>query len=212
MRQAASHPTVVSRDSVKHSDLCDALKSIFAQSVPPIRACYDFLNRKQASCDSANDYLLALRSLLPDCDFPSAEQDRMMCIAFTIGCRNKATQEKLLSQPKIDLEEYIRIAKADESARENAAAIRGETAVNKLQRPFPKQQPYTKSENSNVPEKPQSCSGCGSRTHRSKDKSCPARDVTCHFCHFKGHFQKHCMKRQRQQQGNRTKSVSIVEI
>jgi coenzyme F420-reducing hydrogenase gamma subunit len=112
----------------------------------------------------------------------------MLCIAFTIGCRNKSTQEKLLAQPNIDLEEYIRIAKADESARENAAAIRGEAAVNKLQRQPsrqqqpPRQQSSSKPENSTVPEKAQACSGCGSRSHRSKDNSCPARNITCHFC------------------------------
>ena len=37
------------------------------------------------------------------------------------------------------------------------------------------------------------CFGCGSSQHRSnKDPKCPARDVICHGCSKKGHFQKLC--------------------
>ena len=45
--------------------------------------------------------------------------------------------------------------------------------------------------NQNQPQR--RCFGCGSGQHRSnKDPKCPARDVTCHGCSKKGHFQKHC--------------------
>ena len=200
-RQAAAHPAIVSRDKTSHTDFVDAIRSIFATSVPPIRACYEFLNRKQGQAESANDYLLSLRASLPDCGFPTVEENRMLAIAFTLGCRHQPTQEKLLAQPTIDLEEFVRIAKADESARENAAVIRGETqSINKLR--------SQKKPHAHKPmrqgEKPRYCSGCGSRTHQYKDSSCPAINIQCHFCSSIGHFKKFCKKRQNSSQSAKT--------
>ena len=169
-RLSASHPDVISRDTVKHSVFVSALSSIFAKTVPPIRACYDFLNRKQGHDESANDFLLALRSLVPDCQF-SDQEKRMLAIAFTLGCRHKPTQEKLLAQQSIDLDEFLRIAEADESARENATVIRGENYVENVNKVHSRyrastgtssNKPTTVSQNKS-PNK--SCSGCGSRTH-----------------------------------------------
>ena len=199
-RQASAHPVIVNRDSVTYADIISALTVLFSHTVPPIRACFDFLNRKQAPSENANEFLLSLRSMLPDCNFPSSEENRMLAIAFTIGCRQKHTQEKLLAQSKIDLDEFMRIANADESARENVAAIRGEyPTAHKVQskhslsvnnRPqHQSQQIATSSKSAN------SCSGCGSKTHAYKDNSCPARNSVCHFCQSKGHFQKFCRKK-----------------
>ena len=40
------------------------------------------------------------------------------------------------------------------------------------------------------------CMGCGNDSHsRSK---CPTKDISCHYCHKKGHYAKVCMKKRKQ--------------
>ena len=205
----------MARDTVDYKTLTTALSSIFSTSVPPIRACFDFLNRKQGASETASEYLLALRAMIPDCGF-GADESRMLAIAFTIGCRHKSTQEKLLSQVNINLDEFMRIATGDESAREHAAAIRGEHPnVHKVHKQYPSRPTLPQSQPRNAtqfPSNSNSCSGCGSKTHAYKDSTCPARNASCNFCQAKGHFQKFCRKKrnnQRNQASNRTHVVRV---
>ena len=156
--------------------------------------------------------------MIPDCGFNSGEENRMLAIAFTIGCRHKSTQEKLLSQASIDLDDFMRIALGDEGAREHAAAIRGEpTIVNKVNKQNPSRPVISQSQSSTTGtsvKKFNSCSGCGSKTHLYKDSTCPARSAVCHFCQGKGHFQKFCRKKQnqRKQASYRTNVVRVNNL
>ncbi|CAK1596120.1 unnamed protein product [Parnassius mnemosyne] len=48
------------------------------------------------------------------------------------------------------------------------------------------------------------CSRCGSKSHKNDNSSCPAINVNCMKCGFKGHFQKHCRTR-----ANKRKSTNL---
>ncbi|XP_049880163.1 uncharacterized protein LOC126376660 [Pectinophora gossypiella] len=50
------------------------------------------------------------------------------------------------------------------------------------------------------------CCRCGSKNHKSDNSSCPAHNVNCNKCGFKGHFEKHCRTR-----ANKRKNTSSIQ-
>ena len=58
----------------------------------------------------------------------------------------------------------------------------------------PKRSPSNVARGHNVGGK--TCERCGRRPHMN-GQQCPAANVVCHECHVKGHFEKHCLSKQR---------------
>ena len=103
-----------------------AAKSIFGRPINAIRAHFDFNMRKQDQHESIQDYILALRALMTDCTF-HGQENYHLAIQLATGSYSKDTQTRLLAQQNIDLDEFTRIAEAEESSAQNASSIRCKT-------------------------------------------------------------------------------------
>ena len=97
------------------SDFKKAVTDIFSVAVNPFRAYHDFEKRNQLHSETIQEYITALRSLMADCSFGD-RGDYHLAVRLVCGCHNNDTQKKLLALPTVNLEEVIRILKADETA------------------------------------------------------------------------------------------------
>ena len=114
-RMFSAHPQAGTFATATYVDYAAAAKSVFGRPVNAIRAHFDFNMRKQAQHESIQDYLLALRALMADCDF-HGQENYSLAIQLATGCYQKDTQTRLLAQQNINLDEFTRIAEAEESS------------------------------------------------------------------------------------------------
>ena len=204
VRIVAAHPVSSRWETIKYDDFKKELKALFESTTNPVRAEFELRERRQEADESVNDYLTALRTLIADCDLNDNQyENRQLAMQLVIGCRSQQTQEKLLREQNIDLNNCFTIMKADETAQQAAAAIRQEHTVATTATVTTKHNKQTKKEKTKQTKhksKPDHCFGCGSATHRYKDATCPALGKTCTACGKLNHFAKHCIISQRRQQ------------
>lgn len=158
------------------SEYVKELKTIFSTAKNPVRAEYEFRRRKQETSESVNDYFTALRTLITDCEYGIGE-DHQLAMQLVIGCASKSTQEKLLTEPAIDLQTFLTVMRADEAATETGQIIRSGTAapVQQVQSqpsykggPPRRQKPDVGAPPARfdkVKQQNKQCMGCGSNTH-----------------------------------------------
>jgi hypothetical protein len=213
VRIAAAHPVSSKWDDIPYDEFKKELKALFEHPTNPVRAEFEMRKRVQGACESTNDYVTALRTLVADCEINNNEHERRhLAMQLVIGCKADETQKKLLAEPAIDLDRFIAIMRADEAATHTAAAIRHETTIAAAthrksgQYKQAKQPTRPNKFNNNNKGKPKAdhCYGCGSTSHRYKDTNCPALGKTCTACGKPNHFASECIISQRQQKGNTT--------
>ena len=162
VRIFSAQPTASAIATTPHVVFKQAAMDIFQTPVNPFRAYFDFEQRNQASSESTQEFITALRSLMADCEFDGKET-RHLAVRLVCGCHNKDTQKKLLALPKVDLDEVVRIMQADETANQSVAAMGGNSDVHKLRRkPPPSKSPPTKlSQQKPHAKNPSTCTHCG---------------------------------------------------
>ncbi len=118
-----------------------------------------------------------------------------------VGLGDEETRHKLLAEPKLQLSDAVRIARAEEAARVtkrnmtnvSVNATRQKSAYAKSKKPFvpkgnDKCQDSSELKSSRVPDG--KCGRCG-KSH-TLNGQCPANDQDCRKCGRKGHFAKLC--------------------
>ena len=203
IRIFSSTPECDQMDTATHEHFQQAVKELFDTPVNPFKAYYDFESRNQLPSETTQEYLTALRSLMADCSFAGRENHHL-AVRLACGCYNKDTQKKLLALPTVDLDEVLRIMKAEELANKCASAISA-TPVHRLnQRNHQGQHQQQQSDrrhqrhdsSSKTSPKP-NCKNCGYANHPTKDPKCPANGQQCRKCGKIGHFSKVCRSKQR---------------
>lgn len=202
IRIFSTDPAALAKDTTTYANFSKAATEVFGVPVNKIRALYDFQMRTQGATETTMEYLSALRAIAADCEFGALLKNRL-AIQLAVGCHQKETQEKLLSEVTVNCDRFVTLMQADESARASSSAIRGErktTAVINTQsknqrtpkttprRPTPSNRP-----DSQTTQHP--CPGCGNDSHRYKDPECPALNAKCRFCSIRGHYDSCCRKK-----------------
>ena len=209
LRQFNLHPVAAQYKTTPFDDYLIAAKTIFGRTVNPIRGHFEFNSRKQGPNESVQDYILALRTLMADCDFHGKE-DYHLAVQLAFGCYNQDAQQRLLIEPKIKLDVFQNILEAQESSSQDTTRMRGGPQIaaayqkrsradnfnkpNQRQNRQPQQQQYQ-------PGPQLSCTGCGRKGHSYKDMTCPALEKKCPYCQNKGHIEACCRIKQKVQNG-----------
>jgi hypothetical protein len=179
IRIVAAHSVSNRWKNIRNADFKAELKTLFERSKNPVRAQFDFRQRQQGNNETVNEYITALRTLIADCDINDNDQEkRQLAMQLVIGCKVRTTQEKLLAEATIDLDKFLTIMHAEESASQTSTAIRQETTVAAATKSQPSNNKRPDSTNNNTKptsnkyknntQKPKSdhCFGCGSTAHR----------------------------------------------
>lgn len=136
-----------------------------------------FNNINQKEGQAFDSFLTELRKAVKSCEYP--QEESMIRDRVVVGISDKNTQERLLREPKLDLQKAIEFCKAVETSRGHAQAMQAaEQSVSSLR--------MGQKGNDN-----KHCRKCGYSHVWNK---CPAFRKVCAKCQGKNHFAKMCQK------------------
>lgn len=149
-----------------------------------------FNNRRQEPGETVDT---GLYGLAEHCGYGPLH-DEMIRDRIVVGILDAKMSEKMQLDPDLTLEKAVTQTRQSETAKQQQPTIRGadqETpidAVNDTKKPFKPRHQYS---GAKQPSKPTFCTRCG-RSSYHEFQQCPARNVLCHRCNRRGHFQAHC--------------------
>lgn len=171
------------------------------------------------------EYIEKCRQITDACGWPENAKDMALRNAILLGLKNPMVYQKCLeeNQDTLTADRVIEIAtdicnsdcqrsimQTLSTASAAATAIQqGSTQVHKLQGNHQEDGKSEKGHGKNFTSqdkdgmKRQDCYCCGARPAHPKSK-CPAKDVICHNCGKKGHYQKCCKSKRAKPGKNRT--------
>ncbi|GBO18360.1 hypothetical protein AVEN_274630-1 [Araneus ventricosus] len=182
-----------------YDDLIKVLKEHFAPTSSEIYRRFQFHKRLQHNNEAISSYVTELRLLAEECNFGAmlTEQlrDQLVC-----SIKDEALQRRLLAESTLTFNEASSRAVAAKSTTEQAKHIHSQkfntgNSTNLIrQQSNNNKRTFQKSSSSqSKPENAQSadviCYGSGGHYDCS---SCKFRDVTCRFCKKKGHIERTC--------------------
>ena len=187
--------------------LKEALTAHFAPCVNETYARFQFRSITQEEGESTDTFVTRLRTQASRCNFHADDYSNQIRDQIVFGCFSKKIRRKALAE-NYALDRLIQVARAEESARANAAEMEKSTDsqnaesvdVLKVAR---KPGKYSARANvsitddqkaqdvPNPPKRDNKCFNCGGPfPHRNK--LCPAKGKTCNKCSRPGHFASVC--------------------
>jgi ribosomal protein L44E len=160
-----------------------------------------FNRRCQQDGETAEQFIRELHQLAEDCDYGDRTKE-MIRDRLVVGIKDSRLSERLQLDPDLTLDKAEKIIRQSEAVHEQQVEL---TAGGKLVEPVVtgKGQHTVKTKrgaakNAAATSLHLKCTRCGKERH-PVDK-CPARGVTCHKCHKRGHYERQC----------RSKSISEI--
>ncbi|GBO23854.1 Transposon Ty3-G Gag-Pol polyprotein [Araneus ventricosus] len=194
-----------------YDDLIKVLKEHFAPTSSGIYRRFQFHKRLQHNNETVSSYVTELRRLAEECNFGATLTERLRD-QLVCGIKDEALQRRLLAESTLTFNEAFLRAVAAESAAEQAKHIHSQKFntgnstnlirqhSNNNKRTFQKSS-SSQSKPGNAQSADVICYGCGGHHDRS---SCKFRDVTCRFCKKKGHVERACRAKRKNDSMPRT--------
>ncbi len=158
--------------------LSEVLTAHFEPKRLVIAERFYFHKRIQAVGESIAEFDAALRKLAIHCEFGTTLEESLRD-RFVCGLQHEATQRRLLSESGLTYKRALEIARAMESAEDNAKSFKGaEPPIRKVSRQIPRSGDL------------RPCLSCGRKNHLRED--CRFRDATCYSCGKRGHIAPAC--------------------
>lgn len=177
---------------------------------------YSFRAMRQEENETVDQYIVRLRQKGVLCSFTDLdEQIRDQVIE---KCRSHKLRVKLLEKGEtLTLDQLRMIAKTMESVNEQAKQMENKSSMSPAASGVNRVREFkgTQSKQAKTGNASDGCFRCGKMGHYAKDKSCPARDKTCHKCHFKGHFAERCktdFNKKKQKRGKPHKGRQVNQV
>ena len=189
--------------------LKEALTAHFAPCVNETYARFKFRSITQNEDESIDTFVTSLRSQAAHCAFHDADKDSQIRDQIVFGCLSKKIRRKALAE-NLSLDRLIQVARAEESARANAAEIekagdlRGDDTadvmkVAKKPGKYSSRSAFSASEKfesdgrvPNPPKADRKCYNCGGPFPHTRNKPCPAKGKACNKCSKLNHFASQC--------------------
>ena len=187
--------------------LKESLTAHFAPCVNEVYSRFRFRSINQDEGESVDTFITRVRAEAAHCNFHQDEHDRQIRDQIVFGCRSGKLRRKALAED-LPLDRLIQTARAEESAKANAAEMErvgdSDTTADvfKLSRPgkYSNKQSFNAKSKScgtdnsppNPPVSDRKCFNCGGPFPHSNAKPCPARGKTCNKCQKQNHFASQC--------------------
>ena len=101
-----AHPVATRASTTTYEDFATEVGQLFERPINPVRAEYEFRSRKQGPNETVSEYLTALRMPYIDCEHPDQESHNL-AMQLALGCYNRHTQEKLLTETTVNLDRFV---------------------------------------------------------------------------------------------------------
>ena len=182
--------------TLAEDQLINAIESIVTKKSNPTVHRMQFSSLSQHDNEQLRDYLIRLKSSAQDCEFSCPQCHHDLSLSYIRdqlirGLHNEVLQVDILAKATTltSMEDVVKHAEAFKTALHNHARLQ-DTSEAMAARASQYQQQKHQS-NKTFP-----CSGCGSLSHNSRDRStqCPAWEKICNNCKVSNHFAKVCRK------------------
>ena len=192
-------------EDVTFDSLLKLLKSHYAKKQSVVVHRFYFNTRSRKPAETIADYVAALRELALHCNYGATERleemlrDRLIC-----GVNHSGIQRKLLSEGDITYTQAFTFAQSIETAERDAKKLGSsgdavttppDTSIHHTRNP-----PRT-------PSSTLSCYRCGS-PHLATQ--CRHKDTVCWFCKKRGHIEKVCKTKERQESASKVSTQSTA--
>lgn len=178
----------------KYDDVVYLLKTHYKPQKNIIVECFKFFKREQNATENISDYIVELKQLGQECEF-GLFLEKALLIKFVCGLRNENIQNKLLNESGLkSFEKACQIALSMEMSNNNIEMMRNKFPVNRLS--------YNRFEARNHREE-------NSQPRRQSERKSTNRSVIkCFYCKKRGHYEKNCWHKKRDEEENKNKYVS----
>lgn len=179
-------------NQLSYEETVKFLEEFFAPKPNEIAESFKFFSRIQKEDESAQRFILELRSLADRCNFGEM-LDRMLRDRIVCGIRSVETQRALLARPKLTLQEAENIVLAAEAAGLDAKLMKApdvkvEPELHKLASERRHKSSWKSTKERHGPSK--ACDRCGSQEH--SEATCTFKNAKCFQCGRKGHLAALC--------------------
>lgn len=188
----------------------DPVKKAFDKYfVPKKNVIYErakFNRRVQSGTESVDSFITALYALAQNCDY-GLLNDELIRDRLVVGLRDMALSEKMQLDKELTLTKAVTMARQSEAIKKQQCDLRADAQPAKstievdavmfknkyMQGKFkPNMQQKKSGSGPKMHSDKPTCHKCGNPAHPKGQ--CPAKNVVCHTCSKKGHFQKVCRK------------------
>ena len=173
----------------KYNDVVSKFEQFFKVRKNTIFERARFNRRNQQEGESAEQYITVLFGLAENCDYGEFK-DQMIRDRLVVGIRDSTRSERLQMDAELTLEKAMKTIRQREAVHEQQTVLKsGENVIEPGNLDFVKSK-RQQSSKFTKPSLAKICGRCGKGPH-GRDK-CPARELTCHRCQKKGHYQSQC--------------------
>ena len=178
-------------DKVKYAEIIKKFDEHFSLKKNLTFLHFTFLIARQVEGETFDEYVTRLKTLSEDCEFGELRNSLIKDLII-IGLGEKKLQERLLSEPAINLEQVCKRGQANEVTKQQARTIqatsRETSSINQL----------SNQNRSNIrKDLINYCKFCSGTHNRG---NCPAWGQLCNIFQKHGHFAKCCSYRQKPKQ------------
>ena len=177
--------------SKSFAELVELAKEHYTPKPSVIMCRFKFNTSFRQEGEPMTQFITRLRDLASHCEYGASSKelirDRLVC-----GVRDDTLQRTLLAVAKLSYEKAYELAVLHESAAQNSRLLSTSHAM-----PVAVHYRASSTNPSSEDAQPRQCYRCG-RSHAAK--MCRFKDVVCNFCSKRGHIQRVCQSRLRQQQ------------
>lgn len=195
-----------------YNEIIERLNEHFNPVPNEIVERFNFNRRVQKFNEPIADFVADLRKLSAHCNF--AELDNMLRDRMVCGVNDETLQIRLFSETNLSFQRAYELALSAEMANKNVLDIRGRNNSEVLAMQLVKNRNYYKNTKSNSSEagpsyqRQRACKHC-SGSHESE--RCKFKNVTCYWCHDKGHVKSICPKRQNKITNANNRGVNQID-
>ena len=188
-----------SEDKAKYDVVKEKFEGYFVKRRNVIFERAKFNQRRQEPGEPVDSFITSLHCLAEHCGCGDLH-NQMIRDRIVVGLQDISLSEKLQLDPDLTLEKAVTAARQKEAVKQQQSTVRSQSAstlaasVDAMQAEHQKQ-PHTKhTAGKTEPSKGKVCGRCG-KFPSHKVQQCPAKDVTCHKCGKRGHYQTVCRSR-----------------
>ena len=167
---------------------------------------YKFRQRSQQAGESVIQFVAALRELATFCSFGGLCEEMIRDQLIEKTSVNRIRERLLMEPDSLTVDRAIQLALQVETAMLEARTLQPSLVSGSSQVQHVSRKPFRAHGESKYPPSPAAkppaerngrfsgkrCTNCGSGSHNTHDKSCPARGVQCRSCGKANHFAKWC--------------------
>ncbi|GAB1598786.1 hypothetical protein Ahia01_000155800 [Argonauta hians] len=173
-----------------------------------------FNKRVQKDGETFESFQSSVRSLVKSCNYCPNCVDSIIRDRLVLGISDQTTQQSLLRERNLTLQQCIDICKAAENVSIQTKILRPEMVNSvriKSKNMTPKKyKSFDQSRPSNAPDSSEcGCKFCGSQ-HRMNRDDCPAWGKTCNKCKRRNHFANKCPNKKKHD-AHRVRNVNETE-